>query len=255
MTMKLDVGQTLSDMRNLLLGDVPHEDDFLFFSQLRKSDGPVVFVDVGANAGQSAISFLMNCPNGRVISFEPNHLYKPVLEGVRELLGESRFEFHLCGLSDTASELDLYIPHVDGMPYLQEASLTLAQFEKPWVQDRLKSYGTRIDIIPMRASFKIADDVIEQADVVKIDAEGAEMSVLRGMSKLIKKNLPIFLIENNDWSAVTEFLKTFGYGVYQYRKDGKGLQPMSGATTNCFYLKSEHISGYSIAYAYAKRGL
>jgi len=253
--MKLDVGQTLSGMRNLMLGDVPHEEDFLFFRQIRKSDRPVVFVDVGANAGQSAISFLMNCPHGRVISFEPNQLYKPVLEGVRDLLGASRFEFHLCGLSDIESELDLYIPHVDGVPYMQEASLTLSQFEKPWVHDRLKSYGTRVEIIPVRASFKIADDVVGQADVVKIDAEGAEMSVLSGMRRLIENSSPIFLIENNDWSAVTEYLKAFGYDVYKYLKDAGELQSMSGATTNCFYLKANHFSDYSIVPVSAKQGV
>lgn len=241
MTMKLDVSQTLSDMKNLMRGGVPHEDDFLFFKQLSRSDRPVVFVDVGANAGQSAISFLMNCPNGRVISFEPNQLYQPVLKCVQELLGETRFEFHMCGLSDTESELDLYVPHVDGVPYMQEASLTLAQFDKPWVHDRLESYGTSIEIIPVRASFKIADNMIGHADVVKIDAEGAEMSVLRGMRKLIENSAPIFLIENNDWSAVTEYLKAFGYGVYQYRKSEGTLLPMSGATTNCFYLRINHV--------------
>ncbi|MEI2774066.1 MAG: FkbM family methyltransferase [Candidatus Competibacter sp.] len=243
---KHDVNQVLSDMKNLVQGGVPHEDDFLFFKKLNRSDRPIVFVDVGANAGQSAISFLMNCPSGRVISFEPNLLYQPVLVGVQELLGESRFEFHMCGLSDAESDLDLYIPHVDGVPYMQEASLTLAQFGKPWVHDRLKSYGTKIEIIPVRASFKISDNLIEQADVVKIDAEGAEMSVLRGMRKLIENSPPIFLIENNDWSAVTKYLKAFGYGVYQYDKNVEALLPMSGATTNCFYLRTEHFARHSI---------
>jgi len=245
--MKLDVAQTLSDMKNLLNSGIPHEDDFLFFKQLPGADQPVVFVDVGANVGQSAISFLMNCPSGRVISFEPNLLYKPVLEGVRKLLGESRFEFHMCGLSDVDSELELYVPTVDGVPYMQEASLTLTQFEKPWVSDRLKSYGTKIEIIPVCARFKISDDLIVHADVVKIDAEGAEMSVLRGMPKLIENSSPIFLIENNDWSAVTDYLKAFGYGVYQYDGHAAALKTMSGATTNCFYLKPEHFANNLIS--------
>ena len=138
----------------------------------------------------------MNYPNGRTISFEPNLLYEPVLKGVQELLGEKRFKFYMNGLSDTENQLDLYIPNVDGVPYMQEASLTMTQFEKPWVHDRLKTYGTKLTFIPVRASFKIADNLIEQADVVKIDAEGAEMSVLRGMHDIIRKSKPIFLVEN-----------------------------------------------------------
>jgi len=34
--MKLDVQNALSDMKNLLCGGVPHEDDFLFFKQLTR---------------------------------------------------------------------------------------------------------------------------------------------------------------------------------------------------------------------------
>lgn len=242
MKMTLNVAKTLSDMKNLFAGGVPHEDDFLFFRKLSEVAQPIVFVDVGANAGQSAISFLINCPRGRVISFEPNLLYGPVLQGVSKLLGESRFAFHMYGLSDTDSELDLYVPHVDGVPYMQEASLTLAQFEKPWVSDRLKSYGIQIDIIPVRANFKVSDDVIARADVVKIDAEGAEISVLRGMRKLIESSQPIFLIENNDWFSVTDYLKSFGYDAYQFDRHTGALKTMSGATTNCFYLKPDHFT-------------
>jgi FkbM family methyltransferase len=226
--MKLDLVQTLFEMKKLMLGGAPHEDDFLFFKKFNGLDKPMLFVDVGANTGQSAISFLMNCPNGHVISFEPNLLFKKVLKGVQELLGATRFEFYMCGLSDKEGELDLYIPHVDSAPYMQEASLTMSQFEKPWVRDRLKSYGTKIEIIPVRASFKIADKLIEKADVVKIDAEGAEMKVLVGMCKIIENNPPIFLIENNDYTAVTNYLKSYGYGVYKYQKSAEG-----GACCQC----------------------
>ncbi len=85
-----------------------------------------------------------------------------VLQGVQELLGATWVEFYICGLSDNESELDLYMPHVDSVSYLQEASLTLSQFEKPWVRDRFKSYGKKIEIIPVRAILKIADSLIQK---------------------------------------------------------------------------------------------
>lgn len=244
--MMLDADQTLLEMKNLMLSEIPHEEDFLFFRQLDELGKSVVFLDVGANSGQSAISFLMSCRNGFVISFEPNILYEKVLVGIQKFLSEERFVFHMYGLSDVESDLDLYIPHVDGVPYMQEASLTLAQFEKQWVRDRFKSYGTKLEIVSVRANFKIADEMVEQADVVKIDAEGAEMSVLRGMRGIIQSNPPIFLIENNDWKSVTEYLRMYGYDVYRYDKAADALLPMSGTTTNCFYLKPEHFDRFKI---------
>lgn len=246
MNMTFDSERVLADMENLMKGLVPHEDDFLFFKNICSNERQIKFLDVGANSGQSAISFLMVCPMSYVVSYEPNSIYMPVLEGVRRLLGPARFEYHMDGFSDKESNLDLFVPHVDGFAFLQEASLSLSQFQKPWVLDRLKSYGEKLEITPVRAHFVVADTVIEAADVVKIDAEGAEMSVLRGMNEIIRKSKPIFLIENNDWQAVTDFLAGFGYRPYQYNANSGQLVNMNGASVNCFYLLDDHFEDYGI---------
>ncbi len=246
MSMAFDFKRVLADMVNLMKGLVPHEDDFLFFKKICSNERQIRFLDVGANSGQSAISFLMVCPMSRVISYEPNSIYMPVLQGVRHLLGPARFEYHMVGFSDEESDLDLFVPHVDGFAFLQEASLSLGQFQKPWVIDRLKSYGEKLEITPVQAHFVVADTVIEKADVVKIDAEGAEISVLRGMNNIILKSKPIFLIENNDWQVVTDFLENFGYKPYQYNVESGGLVNMNGASMNCFYLMDEHFVNYGI---------
>ena len=226
---------------------MPHEPDFFFFRDISKVNQNLVFIDVGANAGQSAISFLMNCPTGRVVSFEPNLLYQSVLKGVQNFLGRERFDFHMFGLSDSEDVLDLYVPQVDGIAYMQEASLCIDQFEKPWVSDRLRSYGGKIELVSLRSTFKPADTVIDHADIVKIDAEGAELSVLRGMSALIDKCSPIFLIENNDYSNVTDCLGEFDYSAYRF--SGQRLIPMTGESTNCFYLTPDHFVSYDISIA------
>ncbi len=234
-------------MKNLWHGQTPHEDDFYLFKALSKSTRPIRMLDCGANSGQSAISFLMNCPNGHVVSFEPNLIYQPVLEGIRSLLGADRFEFHMEGLSDEECDLDLYIPHIDGVPYLQEATLDLSQFDKPWVAERLKSYGEKLSIILSRAHFSVADSKNLNVDIIKIDVEGAEMRVLRGMRNTITEYKPIFLIENNDWEAVTKFLSVFGYRPYQWKSDICQIVEMNGASTNCFYFIKEHFDNYRLA--------
>jgi hypothetical protein len=76
--------------------------------------------------------------------------------------------------------------------------------------------------------------------VVKIDAEGAEMRVLLGMQDTIARCRPVFLIENNDWHAVTAFLGGLGYAPYRWDAAARTLVEMSGESTNCFYLAAEH---------------
>jgi FkbM family methyltransferase len=235
-----DAEQSFRDMQSLWQGGVPHEEDFRAFGSFERSSGAVRLLDCGANAGQSAISFLMNCPNGSVVSFEPNRLYGAVLSRLATLLGPERFSYHLEGLSDAEGDLDLHVPYVDGVPYLQEATLDLSQFDKPWVADRLNSYGAHLEIKPLRAHFSTADSKNLTIDVVKIDAEGAEMRVLLGMQQTIDRCRPIFLIENNDWHAVTAFLERLGYAPYRWDTGARTLVHMSGESTNCFYLASEH---------------
>lgn len=246
MSKAFDAERTLEEMKRLWSGQIPHEEDFRFFQQLFGQNRQVTLLDCGANAGQSAISFLMNCPKGRVISFEPNLIYQPVLERVRSLLGAERFQFQMEGLSDNEADHDLYIPYVDGIPYLQEASMDLSQFKKSWVADRLKGYGKTLEIKATKAHFVTADSKNLKVDAVKIDAEGAEMLVLRGMRKTILECKPVLLIENNDWLAVTEFLSTVGYKPYQWQSAANRLTEMNGPSTNCFYLLKEHFSALSV---------
>ena len=106
MSVSFDAMRCFDEMKRLWHGGVPHEDDFYFFRTLSKGGRRIKFLDCGANSGQSAISFLMNCPNGHVISFEPNIIYQPVLESLKSTLGTDRFEFCMVGFSDEENDLD-----------------------------------------------------------------------------------------------------------------------------------------------------
>jgi FkbM family methyltransferase len=234
--MNFEHHSVVEEMKRLHSSGQSHEDDFLCFRKFAKAGARALLVDVGANAGQSAISFLASCPHGKVSSYEPNKLYEPVLREIRDILGVERFDYSMFGLSDSESSLPLYIPSVDGTIYMQESSMTLEQFEKPWVKARLESYGQRLEILPKTCDFKCGDECVEEVDIIKIDAEGAEMKVLAGLSRTIATKRPVFIIENNDYHHVTSFLEAYGYDVFKYNPSIHKLESMSGATTNCFYL-------------------
>ncbi|NJD06561.1 MAG: hypothetical protein FIA97_08680 [Methylococcaceae bacterium] len=60
----------------------PHEEDFLFFRNFRSDTA--LFLDIGGNIGNSALSIFFVCPSWRVISFEPNPFLKYFLDRVSE---------------------------------------------------------------------------------------------------------------------------------------------------------------------------
>ncbi len=211
---------------------IPHEEDFLLFKNLPPGDG--IFLDVGANAGQSAVSFRCIDKNRRIVSFEPNYLFEPVLQYVKDHLLEY-FDFSLCGLGNKKETLTLIVPYVDGAPYFQECSVDRSQFEKSWVKERLKKYGADLSFREMDIQIVAADDLNLKPDIIKIDAEGFELSVLEGMKKTIVSQHPVFLIENNDYERVTAFLIALGYDVFSYAAGENRLQAV-GVSTNSFYL-------------------
>lgn len=66
------------------------------------------------------------------------------------------------------------------------------------------------------------DEVVDKADFIKIDIEGAEIDALQGMSRLLTKHHPIILMEfcpkyiteyGADPLQVYHFLKTLGYSI------------------------------------------
>jgi len=65
-------------------------------------------------------------------------------------------------------------------------------------------------------SVKTLDDIVkENIDLVKIDAEGSEVKIIRGMKKIMKLYKPCLLIETghfkNETQMVSEILKRVGY--------------------------------------------
>ena len=219
---------------------VPHEQDFEVFRSLAVGhDG--LFVDVGANAGQSALSFKTVAPQSQVVSFEPNRMYAPCLAHVQtQLLAPGSFTFHLVGCGEQDSQAELTVPVIDGRPYFQEASLDPAQFEVPWVKARFASYGRVVSYQRVAVEIRRLDDYRLRPVAVKIDAEGWEMGVLHGMSETLRECRPMLLIENNDYMRVTPFLESMDYRPCMF--DGKHVRPLHGVTTNTLYLTPGHFA-------------
>ena len=68
-TLNLPVANThITLFEKMLTERTPHEPDFLFFKNFQQY--PALFIDVGANIGNSALSVHFVCPKWRVVSFE-----------------------------------------------------------------------------------------------------------------------------------------------------------------------------------------
>jgi hypothetical protein len=81
-------------------------------------------------------------------------------------------------------------------------------------------------------------------DLVKIDVNGFEFSVIKSLEKLIKRDKPALLIEtNNDIHKITKFLRKLSYNQYIYSNDKKLFKKANKRyTLNTYFLQKKHFN-------------
>jgi len=211
-----DVDTLLAPLRAQIERGMPHEEEFGFFATLEGVDG--LFVDAGANIGQSAVS--LRCVNRslRILSFEPNPMLEPVLRRVRdELL--PRFDYRMTGLSDRQESKVLFVPVIDDLLVTPLATLDPSLFDRPHFQEQLEGLALNgtYDIERVTVQLEALDAFDLEPAVVKIDAEEHEVSCLRGMLETIRRCRPIFMIELNSREAeITTLLGSLGYRRFAF---------------------------------------
>lgn len=141
----------------------------------------MVIVDIGANLGMFTVQAARLLKgNGRVHSFEPSpRIFQLLHENVQVngFLESGIVRFHECACTDSEGSARLRVfPENSGHNTIF------------WTDDGLES-------VPVRAT--AVDAVLAnepRIDLVKIDAEGAEPSILRGMVQTIRRNPGILIV-------------------------------------------------------------
>ena len=196
----------------------PHEKDYLALKLIfKKFDKNKIFFDIGANIGLSVIGFReMGFKKNKIFAFEPqieifkNHLIKLKKKDKNLIV----FNF---GLSNYSEEKILYTPYIKNTPIHY-----LCSFDKKYLNNRLKltykKYFYNFEIKKSKFILKKFDEIKfkHSPDFIKIDTEGCDHLVLKGMKNLIKIKKPIFLIEYNteNFKEIMKILKH--YSCFKY---------------------------------------
>lgn len=195
----------------------PHEDDFYFFKNFEGDDG--LIVDVGANVGQSVISFRLLNKTFKIHSFEPNTALEPAFAFLKSQLGDS-FEYTMCGLGNKNEKRKLIIPICGDIDLSHSCSLDAGEFEKKWVVERLskdtEASAETYSFDEQEVDIRVFDELGYVPTIIKIDVEGWEHQVLLGMKETIGQHRPIIMLEMNNISPVASFLHGLGYHGFGY---------------------------------------
>ena len=183
----------------------------------------MVFADVGANIGSHAINAARLVGGaGSVFAFEADPDTYRLLAGNIQSNGLRNIDLRQTCVSDHVGTLSFY-KHKDSA--------------KSSIVDR----GEKLSVTLPSDTLDNLIPANTKIDVLKVDVEGAELSVLRGAREVFtdQRRPSVVIIEvfdvrdNTDKSeGIREVLEGYGYEFYLF--DGHGLTPLSGSALNAF---------------------
>jgi len=160
-----------------------------------------VFVDVGANMGKHTVvlSKQLN-KNGKVIAIEPEPNNFKILEKNIKLNKLKNVIPLNLACYDSNGFLDLYLD-AEGAG----TGHSLAEKVGPKISVKIRTLDNILKELK-----------IKKVDIIKIDVEGAEPNVLKGATKILKKDHPKIIFEaldNKGLNKTKKVLSEFGYKI------------------------------------------
>jgi FkbM family methyltransferase len=146
----------------------------------RSKPGAVVW-DIGGSMGLFTIGMLQSAPHlGSVQVFEPNPVPMKVAS---DLLGKlPKVKLHPFALGEQAGTATLF--DGDEGSGTGGSSLSLSKAKTSGIEVQVKTGDSLV-----------ADGILSAPDIVKIDVEGFEPNVLRGMREIIAEKMPVIAME------------------------------------------------------------
>ena len=175
------------DLSNPVIRDwyvgYPVEETLFYRKELKPGD---VFIDVGASIGFiSAIVASCVGTTGEVHSFEPLPQYYAKLAE----LASNNPDYHIitnqCALGDTTGTITINVPEV---ARIGGSTVVPGAMREESIRESIKVPLLRLDDY-------VKEKEMEKVSFVKIDVEGFEFPVLRGMELILKEYKPVILCE------------------------------------------------------------
>ena len=207
--------------RSIILNKNYETEEINILTKLIKKNSTTKFIDIGANCGFYSFNFAMQ--NLDVLAFEPNSeaILKINNTITKNQIFKNRIKVFPFGLSNINSKMQMRSMIKHG--YIQTGGSSIIT-DKFYSNKKYKVY---------EGDFKIGDDVIDfkgDSLAIKIDVEGYELNVLKGIQNLLKSNKCIIQIEifeknfnsvnsyflNNNYSLVDQFQKRLNYFYCNY---------------------------------------
>lgn len=206
------LGYTLSKKNKNAFTDVTNKDFLLFnFYNTLKTFGfsPKHIVDIGANHGTWTRQALQHFPDAYYTLIEPQHWLEASIKDVLD--NNPKVKFHAFGAGEQEGSFEFTLLDRDDS----------SSFKYTPEEAKAKGYKQiTLPIITLNGLLK--DSALPTPDIIKIDAEGLDIAVLKGASDFFGKT-EIFMVEagivnksfDNSLLKIVNFMDEKGYRLFE----------------------------------------
>jgi FkbM family methyltransferase len=173
-----------------------------------------IVLDIGANIGY--FTLIMAKQAKQVHAFEPETRNFEILKKNVELNHLSNVKLHKVAVAETRAKTTLHLCDIGrGMHRI---------YPSQWCKEGI----TEVETVSI-------DDIIEDADFIKMDIEGAELGALKGMIKLLKKRNTTMIMEFHPPSIeeygakprdIYNFMTSLGYDIKVSVRDSLSFEEL-----------------------------
>jgi len=203
-------------------------------------EGKINLIDVGASDG-IAVKFLnKNLSCNKILCFEPDPNYVAILKksNIKNLIIKP------FGIGVKNSNIDIYVPRYKVFNKNFDI-ISYTGYDDKFLKHMLSDFKFKknLSITKKRIFIKKIKTINHKIHLIKIDTNGHELSIIRGLLKFIKRDKPALIVEENyDSSKITKLLKRFSYKGYYYSISKKKFELKKNKDAlNKYYLQEKHL--------------
>ena len=204
-------------------------------------DEKVNIIDVGASDGIASKFFNRKLRINKIICFEPNKPYVRILKK----LNIKNLVVNAYGIGQFNKYYKIYFPRYKFFSRNLDL-ITYSYYNKQELLNRINldfKFKKNISIIKRKIYLKKIKRMKTKIDLIKIDVNGHELSVLKGLSKIIKRDKPALIIETgDDINIIEKNLKKYGFERYFFsNKYNKFMKVKKNYPLNTYFLQKNHL--------------
>ena len=194
-----------------------------------KFHGSLVVFDIGAHYGETIKLFYKNLKLEKIYSFEASPVNFKILQKNALKYDNKKIEIHNYGIGEKISNDYINQTAESSSSTINKLNINSKYFKKKLKILNIKKKEAFYQKIPIKIitlDHFIEDKKIECIDLLKIDTEGYELNVLKGLKKYNKKIKLIYfehhyddmIVKNYKFGHIHELLKNYGFKMIKKSK-------------------------------------